>query len=101
MAALKAMLSGVPDGATVGVILTAKPKTTAEFEAIVEAAGGAGQFKVGFHANYLCADLDDGVWLQVEPPADAAIPAPKGHPFIREFAKQIKAAQTAEGGEES
>jgi hypothetical protein len=97
--ALSVQIDGLPECANVRTILTAKPKTAADFEAVVAALGGPTAMKVGYGGENLVYKPEDGaVYLSLQPPAEApACPPPSGHPFIREYAEKIKAAK--DGGE--
>jgi hypothetical protein len=84
-----------PEGLpTPWVTLSYEPATTDEFERIVEACGGPGAFRLGYGRDSVGVVRDDGIYIHVEAPKDAALPKPDPHPFIAAFAERIKASKS-------
>lgn len=91
MSRLTVKVDGLPECANAKVIITAKPRTEADFESVVEALGGPENLRLGYRAEDLIYTEDDGaIYLALQPPADhPGVRPDPGHPFIREFAKRI------------
>lgn len=99
MSALKISIEGLPAGAagkSKSLILVVRPRTVEAFEAVVEAAGGPGNFTVGYRSENLHGYIDGGS-LQLYPPPGDSVPEPVGDPYIRAFGERIAAAKDGGG----
>lgn len=81
------------------VTLAYHPLTTAEFEAVVEAAGGAAEFRIGASADNLVQDIDRG-YLFVYSPKDVTRPRPTTDPFLAQYMARHSTPDAQERTEE-
>lgn len=92
---VKITVEGLPEGVSPGAILFVKPKTIEEFDAIVELAGGPGEFDGGERNGFASAVVDGGsLFLYVPTDIEGEAPKPEspGKRFMREFEERRAAA---------
>lgn len=83
-----------PDGLPAPTLsLSFKPETAEQFEAIVDACGGALEFKIGYGGDSVYTHLADKTYVHVEPPKDAQPVRPVKNPFIAAFERRQREAK--------